>query len=90
LCVKAGRKEPNGSGSWRASWRCRAHPDVHVCKSRDRPCMAEHLANVASGSWHGQMSPPRSTDFNRFICLLLKLSTQTLLQSSMLGHDLYE
>jgi hypothetical protein len=50
LCVKAGRKEPNGSGSWHASWRCRAHPDVHVCKSRDRPCMVEHLANIANGS----------------------------------------
>jgi hypothetical protein len=66
LCIKAGRKEPNGSGSWRTSWRCRAHPDVRVCKSRDRPCMAEHLANVASGSQHGPMLPPRSADFNRF------------------------
>ena len=54
LCVKAGRKESNnkkpGAGSWRASWRCRAHPDVYVSKSRDRPCVAEHLANVANES----------------------------------------
>jgi hypothetical protein len=50
MCIKAGRKERNGSGSWRTSWRCRAHPDVHICKSRDRPCVAEHLANIANGS----------------------------------------
>jgi hypothetical protein len=30
-CIEAGRKERNGSGAWRASWRCRAHPDVHIC-----------------------------------------------------------
>jgi hypothetical protein len=66
LCIKAGRKERNGNGSWRTSWRCRAHPDVHVCKSRDRPCVAEHLANVASASQCGPTSPPCSTDFNRF------------------------
>ena len=50
MCIAAGRKEPSGSGSWRTSWRCRAHPDVHICKSSDRPCMAEHLAMVANGS----------------------------------------
>ena len=66
MYIAAGRKEPSGSGSWRTSWRCRAHPDVHICKSGDRPCMAEHLAMVANGSQCGPMLPPRSADFNRF------------------------
>ena len=49
-CSKAGRKEKNGKGAWKTSWRCRAHPDICLCKSSNRPCMAEHLANIANGS----------------------------------------
>jgi hypothetical protein len=47
-CVLAGRKESNSGRAIRTSWCCRAHPGTFICKSSERPCMAEHLVDIAN------------------------------------------
>jgi hypothetical protein len=45
-CSARGRKDKHNH-AWKTSWRCRAHPNAHTCKSKDRPCVTEHMAGIA-------------------------------------------
>ena len=41
MCVKRGNKMADGRAT-RTSWRCKAHPDVHICAGHSGPCLALH------------------------------------------------
>jgi hypothetical protein len=45
-CSLRGRKNKH-KHAHKTSWCCRARPDARTCKYRDRPCMAEHMAEIA-------------------------------------------
>ena len=45
-CSLCGRKGKTNRAH-KTSWCCRAHPNTFTCKSKDRPCMAEHIAEIA-------------------------------------------
>jgi hypothetical protein len=45
-CSARGRKDKHNHAH-KTSWCCRARPNTCTCKSKDRPCMAEHVAETA-------------------------------------------